>query len=209
MTAQLSPWRMPGVELRGGFVEWEAFFPLPNLWASYEAEARRHIEEAQERYPHARGLIAAVSSYEAAATTGAPVTAAAYANVWAPTRPVEITHMELWQTTTTALPQTNLIRTTARGTQTGTTTPTAAANATNPGFMLAPTFVIDTAWSAQPTFAAVAMRLVDVAGTVGSNLFWDWGDQDPLQVVNGNGVAFENTSGGTTGIVRVQVRARE
>ena len=75
--------------------------------------------------------------------------------------------------------------------------------------MLAPTFVIDTAWSVQPTLASVTMRLVDVAGTVGSSLFWDWGDQDPLQVVNGNGIAIQNASGGTTGIIRVQVRARE
>jgi hypothetical protein len=182
---------------------------LPALWAEGEKRARYLLDEAGERYPFAEGLHGAVSSYEAAASSLAPVSAAAYANIWAPTRPLEITHLELWQTTTTALPQAQLIRATARGTQTTTTTPTAASNATNPSFMLAPTFVIDTAWSVQPTLVALPMRMVDVAGVVGSSLFWDWGDQDPLQVVNGNGVAFQNASGGTTGIIRVQGRARE
>lgn len=207
--ARLSPWRMSRDTLRGGFRTYEAFLALPNLWGDSEAAARRAIEEAVERYPYARNLINAISSYEAAGSTAAAANNAAYANIWCPTRPAEITHMEFWQTTTTALPNTNLVRTTARGTQSTTVTPTAAANATNPGFMLAPTFVIDTAWSVQPTFAAVPMRLVDVAGTVGSSLFWDWGDQDPLQVVNGNGIGFENTSGGTGGVARAQVRVRE
>lgn len=196
-------------ELQSGFRDYEFFVAMPDLWSGYEYEARRHIEEAQERYPYARDLIAAISSYHAGATSAAPTNNSAYANIWAPTRPLEITHLELWQTTTTALPQTNLIRTTARGTQSTTVTPTAAANANNPGYMLAPTFVIDTAWSVQPTFAAVPMDLSDIAGTVGSSFLLDWGDQDPLQVVNGNGIAFENTSGGTTGITRVNVRARE
>jgi hypothetical protein len=170
-------------------------------------EARRIVDQARDRWGDR--VLAAVSSYEAAASSLAPVSGAAYANIWAPTRPLEITHLEVWQTTTTALPQLQLIRSTARGTQTATTTPTAASNATNPGFMLAPTFVIDTAWSVQPTLVALPMRMPDVAGTVGSSLFWDWGDQDPLQIVNGNGAAFQNASGGTTGITRFQVRARE
>lgn len=195
--------RQAGVMPRG-FADYE-FFAVGLPWN--KREARRIVDEARDRWGDA--VRAAVSSYEAAASSLAPVSAAAYADVWAPTRPLEITHMELWQTTVTALPQVQLIRATARGTQTTTTTPTAAANATNPGFMLAPTFVVDTAWSVQPTLAALPMRMPDVAGTVGSSLFWDWGDQDPLQVVNGNGVAFQNASGGTTGIVRVQVRARE
>jgi hypothetical protein len=118
-------------------------------------------------------------------------------------------HIEVWQTTTTALPQLQLIRTSARGTQSTTTTPTAASNATNPGFMLAPTAVVDTAWSVQPTALALTGRMVDVAGVVGSSLFWDWADQDPLQIVNGNGLAIWNASGGTTGIIRVQFKWRE
>jgi hypothetical protein len=75
--------------------------------------------------------------------------------------------------------------------------------------MLAPTFVIDTAWSGQPTLVPLPLRMPDMAGTVGTSTFWDWGDQDPLQVVNGNGVAIQNASGGTTGVIRMQVRARE
>jgi hypothetical protein len=191
------------------FATYEFFAAPATLWQGYEAEARRVIEEAQERWPYARDAIAAISSYHAAASSLAPVAAAAYANIWAPTRPIEITHIEVWNTTTTALPQLQLIRSTARGTQTTTTTPTAASNANNPGFMLAPTFVIDTAWSVQPTLVALPMEMPDMAGTVGTSTFWDWGDQDPAQVVNGNGIAFQNASGGTTGIVRVQVRARE
>jgi hypothetical protein len=191
------------------FTTFEFFAAPPTLWAKGEAEARRILDEAKRRWPYAEGLLNAVSSYESAASSLAPVAAAAYANIWAPTRPLEITHIEVWNTTTTALPQLQLIRSTARGTQTTTTTPTAASNATNPGFMLAPTFVIDTAWSVQPTLAALSMRMPDMAGTVGTSTFWDWGDQDPLQVVNGNGVAIQNASGGTTGVIRVQVRARE
>lgn len=191
------------------FQDYEFYVCSPSLWSATEKEARRLIDEAKDRWGFTEGLYNAVSSYEAAASTLAPVSAAAYANIWAPTRPLEITHTEFWQTTVTALPQIQLLRTTARGTQTATTTPTAASNSMNPGFMLAPTFVIDTAWSVQPTQSAVPMRMPDVAGVVGSSLFWDWGDQDPLQVVNGNGVVFWNASGGTTGVVRVQVRARE
>lgn len=153
----------------------------------------------------------AISSYELAVSSLAPTSGNAYVNLWSPTRPLEIVHIEVWQTTTTALPQLELARTSARGTQTTTSTPTAAANAMNPGYMLAPTAVIDTAWSVQPTFASLALppRMSDVAGTVGSSLFWDWGDQDAFQVVNGNGLAIVNNSGGTTGIIRVHYRWRE
>jgi hypothetical protein len=171
--------------------------------------AARLVDEAKDRWGFTEGLYNAVSSYEAAASSLAPVNAAAYANVWAPTRPLEVTHIELWQTSTTALAQAQLLRATARGTQTTTVTPTAAANSMNPGFMLAPTFVIDTAWSVQPTQAAIPMRMGDVAGTVGSSVFYDWGDQDPLQVVNGNGLLWWNNAGSTTAIARVGVRARE
>jgi hypothetical protein len=191
------------------FQDFEFYVATPSLWSVTEKEARRLLDEAKDRWGFTEGLYNAVSSYETAASSLAPVSAAAYANIWAPTRPLEITHTEFWQTTVTALPQVQLLRTTARGTQTTTVTPTAASNSMNPGFMLAPTFVVDTAWSVQPTQSAVPMRMPDVAGVVGSSLFWDWGDQDPLQVVNGNGIVFWNASGGTTGIVRVQVRARE
>jgi len=191
------------------FQTYEAFVIPPAFWSLHEKTAREILREVRSKYPYARSLFDAVSSYEAAATSLAPVSAAAYVNIWAPTRPLEITHVAVWQTTTTALGHLQAIRSTARGTQSTTVTPTAAANATNPGFMLAPTFVIDTAWSVQPTVAAIPMRDVDIAGTQGSNVFWDWGDQDPLQVVNGNGLAIWNALGSTTAIARAQVRARE
>lgn len=192
-----------------GFVDYEAFVIPPAFWSLHERQAQEIIREVRARYPYARSHFDAVSSYEAGSTSLAPVSAAAYVDIWAPTRPLEITHIEVWQTTTTALGHLQLLRATARGTQTTTVTPTAAANATNPGFMLAPTFVIDTAWSAQPTAAAIPMRDIDIAGTQGSNVFWDWGDQDPLQVVNGNGALIWNALGSTTAVARVGVRARE
>lgn len=195
--------------MRGEFQTYEFFVVPPSIAEQGARAAQRIIDEAYDRWGFTEGLYNAVSSYEAAASSLAPLSAAAYLNFWMPTRPAEITHLELWNTTTTALPQLQLIRSTARGTQSTTTTPTAASNATNPGYMLAPTFVVDTAWSAQPTLVALPMRMPDIAGTVGSSVFWDWGDQDPLQVVNGNGVAVQNASGGTTGVIRGQIRARE
>jgi hypothetical protein len=154
-----------------------------------------------------------ISSYELAVSSLAPVSAAAYVNFWVPAgRAAEIVHIEVWQTTTTALPQLQLIKTTARGTQTTTVTPTSAANATNSSYMATPTAVIDTAWSVQPTIAAFALRMPDVAGTTGTSFFWDWGDQDPLQIgssATAGGLAIWNASGGTTGVIRAQFKWRE
>lgn len=191
------------------FVDYVGWCVPPAFWTLHDRAARRLVDEAKDRWGFTEDLYNAVSSYEGAASSLAPVTGAAYADIWAPTRPLEVTHVELWQTSTTALAQAQLLRATARGTQTTTVTPTAAANSMNPGYMLAPTFVIDTAWSVQPTQAAIPMRMGDVAPTVGSSVFYDWGDQDPLQVVNGNGLLWWNNAGSTTAIARVGVRARE
>jgi|SRR5215469_5283056 len=143
-----------------------------------------------------------ILGYEVAASSLAPVAAAAYVNLWSPTRPLMVREVFVSQTTTTALPQLQLIRTTARGTQTTTVTPTAAANAQNPN-QINPTAVVDTAWSVQPTFAAVPMRMEDVAGVVGSFSLWTWSQDGEIWVGNGNGLALLNNSGGTTGVIRV------
>jgi hypothetical protein len=145
-----------------------------------------------------------VAIYEAAASSLAPATAAAYVVLWAPTRPIAIREIGVANSSaTTTLPQLQTIRASARGTQSTTVTPTAAANAQ--GFIasqIAPTAVIDTAWSVQPTIAAIPMRMTDIAGTVGSGVIWNWQTDGELIVTNGAGLALWNASGGTTAVTR-------
>lgn len=139
---------------------------------------------------------------ELAVSSLAPASNAAYVNLWAAgSRPLYVREVFISQTTTTPLPSLTLVRTSARGTQTTTVTPTAAANDQNTNFA-APTAVIDTAWSVQPTFAANPMRELDVAGVVGSFSLWTWSQDGEIFVPSGAGLALENTSGGTTGVVR-------
>lgn len=146
-----------------------------------------------------------IVGYEVAVSSLAPVTAAAYANFWAPTRPAVIREIEVFNSSaTTTLPQLQLIRTSARGTQSTTVTPTTAANAQNlPTIALSPTSVVDTAWSVQPTIAANPLRMTDIAGTVGSGLIWNWQTDGELVIVPGAGVSIWNASGGTTAVARV------
>lgn len=144
-----------------------------------------------------------ITGYETAVSSLAPATGAAYVNFWSPTRRAKVREVGIFNSSaTTTLPQLQLIRTSARGTQTTTVTPTAAANAQDTAD-LAPTAVVDTAWSVQPTFAAIPMRMTDVAGTVGSGLIWNWQSDGELIVPIGAGLALLNNSGGTTAIVRV------
>ena len=146
-----------------------------------------------------------IVGYEVAVSSLAPATAAAYCNFWVPTRPCAIREIECFNSSaTTTLPQLQLIRTTARGTQSTTVTPTTAANAQNlPTVAIAPTALVDTAWSVQPTVAAIPMRMIDVAGTVGSGNIWNWQSDGELVIAVGNGVAIWNASGGTTAVARV------
>jgi hypothetical protein len=119
-----------------------------------------------------------------------------------PTRRAKIREIGIFNSSaTTTLVQLQLIRTTARGTQTTTVTPTAAANAQDIAD-LGPTAVVDTAWSVQPTLAAIPMRMTDVAGTVGSGLIWNWQSDGELIVPIGGGIALQNASGSTTAIIR-------
>lgn len=143
-----------------------------------------------------------ITGFEAAVSSLAPATATAYANFWVPTRRAKIREIGIFNSSaTTTLVQLQLIRTTARGTQTTTVTPTAAANAQDIAD-LGPTAVIDTAWSVQPTLAAIPMRMTDVAGTVGSGLIWNWQSDGELIVPIGGGIALQNASGSTTAIIR-------
>ncbi len=143
-----------------------------------------------------------ITGFEAAVSSLAPATATAYVNFWVPTRRAKIREIGIFNSSaTTTLVQLQLIRTTARGTQTTTVTPTAAANAQDIAD-LGPTAVIDTAWSVQPTLAAIPMRMTDVAGTVGSGLIWNWQSDGELIVPIGGGIALQNASGSTTAIIR-------
>jgi hypothetical protein len=142
--------------------------------------------------------------YEAAVSSLAPATAAAYANFWVPAakyaRIREIGYSN--SSASTTLPQLQLIRASARGTQTTTVTPTLAADGQDTSFD-GPSAVIDTAWSVQPTVAAIPLRMSDVAGTVGSGTIWTWAQDGELDVYNGQGVAIWNASGGTTAVIRI------
>jgi hypothetical protein len=143
-----------------------------------------------------------IVGYEVAVSSLAPATATAYVNFWVPTRRAKVREIGIFNSSaTTTLVQLQLIRTTARGTQTTTVTPTAAANAQDTAD-LGPTAVVDTAWSVQPTLAAVPMRMTDVAGTVGSGLIWNWQSDGELIVPIGGGLALQNASGSTTAIIR-------
>lgn len=146
-----------------------------------------------------------IAGYEAAASSLAPATATAYMVIWAPTRPLIIREIEVFNSSAAqALAQLQIVKCTARGTQTTTVTPTAAANSQDiPGTLAAaPTALLDTAWSVQPTLAAIPMRMLDIAGTVGSSVIWTWSQDGEILVPTGTGIVLQNASGGTTAIIR-------
>jgi hypothetical protein len=140
----------------------------------------------------------------AAVNSPAAATVSAYANLWAVgTDQPRLRELGLFNTSsTTAAVQTALIRTSARGTQSSTLTPTAAANQQITSDRVT-TSVVDFAWSVQPTFAANAMRLTEIAGTVGSNVIWTWPADGEDVVLTGAGMAVENQSGSGGPILRI------
>jgi hypothetical protein len=143
-----------------------------------------------------------ITGFEVAVSSLAPVTAAAYCNFWCPTRRAKVREIGIFNSSaSTNLVQLQIVRTSARGTQSTTVTPTAAANAQDIAD-LGPTAVVDTAWSVQPTIAAVPMRMADIAGTVGSSVIWNWQSDGELVVPIAAGIAIWNASGGTTAVVR-------
>lgn len=148
-----------------------------------------------------------IVGYEVAVSSLAPAGTSAYVNFWAVTRPAVIREIHVFNSSaSTALPLLQIVRSTARGTQTATVTPTTAADAQNlPSIALSPTSVVDTAWSVQPTLAAIPMRMTDIAGTVGSGLIWNWQSDGELVVLPANGIAIQNGSGGATAVIRVTI----
>jgi hypothetical protein len=147
-----------------------------------------------------------VFGYEVAVTTLAPATATAYANFWVPAgRRLRLREIGVSNSSSTVTaPQLQLVRASARGTQTTTTTPTAASNAQDVADA-APTALIDTAWSVQPTLvsATLPMRMTDIAGTVGSGQIWNWQLDGEITVGGGTGLVVQNASGGTGPVVRI------
>jgi hypothetical protein len=144
-------------------------------------------------------------AYEVGVSSLAPAAATAYATFWTPSGTGMAKIREIGysnSSASTTLPQLQLIRATARGTQTTTVTPTAAANPQDTGYS-APASVIDTAWSVQPTLVAIPLRMTDVAGTVGSGTIWTWSQDGELDVAANAGVVIQNASGGTTAIIRI------
>lgn len=145
-----------------------------------------------------------IGGYEVAVSSLAPLTASAYTVFWSPTRPCMIREIGVFNSSAaTTLVQTQIVRATARGTQSTTVTPTTVnAQDIPPTVAIAPTAVIDTAWSVQPTLSAVPMRMLDIAGTVGSSVIWTWSQDGELIVPLGTGICIQNASGGTTAIAR-------
>jgi hypothetical protein len=140
---------------------------------------------------------------EVGETTPAAATVSAYLDIWAAgTDQPRLRELGLFNTSsTTAAVQTALIRASARGTQSTTTTPTAAANQQITSDRVTTT-VVDIAWSVQPTFAAIPMRLAEIAGTVGSFVIWTWAADSEIIVLTGAGLAVENQGGAAGPVMR-------
>jgi hypothetical protein len=88
----------------------------------------------------------------------------------------------------------------ARSATVGTSSATAAAEEQDPGGGAA-TAVLDTAWSANPTLAAVNLRQYATPATVGSGIVWTWPDHRPLIIPLSSGLCIVNSTatGASTG----------
>lgn len=131
-------------------------------------------------------------------TAGGPANNAAYFDIWSATRIVRVRELAFFNiSNATALVGSTLIRTSARGTQNATITPTAVANSYNTAD-INPTVVVDNGWTVQPTFAALNMGAIDIAASVQSGIVWIWNDErdGTLLIPIGGGLAVQNTSGG-------------
>lgn len=90
-------------------------------------------------------------------------------------------------------PSWRLVRATAVGTSSATT----SAEEEDPGGGAA-TAVLDTAWSVNPTLAAVNMRLYATPNTLGSGIVWTWPDHRPLIVPTSSGICIVNANATST-----------
>lgn len=86
----------------------------------------------------------------------------------------------------------------ARATAVGTSSATTSAEEEDPGGGAA-TAVLDTAWSVNPTLAAVNMRLYATPVAIGSGIVWTWPDHRPNIVPLSSGLCIVNaTAAGST-----------
>lgn len=84
-----------------------------------------------------------------------------------------------------------------RSTAVGTSSATVAAEEQDPGGG-APTALLDTAWSVNPTLAANDMRKYATTNTIGSGIVWTWPDHRPLIVPISTAVAIVNANATST-----------
>lgn len=121
------------------------------------------------------------------------------ANLWSPTRKLRLKEVGVFlQTLPTNAPIFAVQRTTARGTQTSTSTPGAQDPSDD-----AATAVLDLTWSVNPTLAAgnlagLGFRLACVPNTIGNGAIWNMQD---LEVAPGAGLELINilATGATLG----------
>lgn len=118
-------------------------------------------------------------------------------NLWTATRKVRVTEIGIFiQTAPTTAPVFAVARSTTRGTQTATLTPTARDPAD-----IAATSVLDTTWSANPAFSTtVLFRAGGVPLAIGNGIVWAFGPNG-IEVAIGAGLCLFNinATGATLG----------
>jgi hypothetical protein len=131
-----------------------------------------------------------MAKYTIGAATPAAAANAAAANLWTPTnRSVRLVRLDFVITAGTASTMA-VERTTARGTQTTTATPQPLDPLSG-----ASTSAFDTAWSAQPTFAAVALATFPLPASIGAGFTMVFDDADPLIIAAAAGLSVRNVGG--------------
>ena len=138
-----------------------------------------------------------MAQYEYGFASAAALTVAWYWDILATTQDVAIREIHLFSPAATASAGTKLMRTTANGTRTTPTVPTAAQCALNPAAN-PPLAGFATAWSVSPTNATNAMRQWAGAASIGSGVIWTWyGANGPLILPAGKTLVCFNSSGAT------------
>jgi hypothetical protein len=133
-----------------------------------------------------------MAKYLIGAAGSAASTTNAICNLWTPSaRSARVVRIDFVITAATAT-TVSLVRTTARGTQSTTATPQALDPLSG-----AATSAFDTAWSAQPTFAATNMGTWTLPATIGAGISLVFDDVDPLVVAAAAGISLRNTGGST------------
>jgi hypothetical protein len=139
--------------------------------------------------------VAALYEFGFAAT--AAVTNGWYWDMLATTSDAYVREIHMFAPAGTASAGTKLFRTTATGTRTTPTVPTALQCALS-GAGNNPLAGFATAWSVNPTNATNAMRMWGGAASVGAGIIWTWyGPNGGLRVPAGSTIAVFNSSGAT------------